>query len=268
MSLLGSSLLGVLGYSPILDTIGDGFGQVVQDHKDYWGDLFDTIKDISSTSTSTAEGLSRGLSDGANVFSIWYDANRTFTTDRKRKWSPGRATARKWLSRATLSGSTIKLSNDPYQDPSWFFTIFNSPNGFSPLNYNTSTKEWCWTETYEFRNNPWSGFTDKLRPIIGDSNADSLDTLFDMSPVNVVFVALFAPIAILEATGRDIKSHYGEEINPITNLDAYRRVEIEVCLSLCDLKAANISVYNSLINQGYDPCEDEDDIQEKLNLCQ
>lgn len=269
MSMLGSSLLGVFGYAPLLDGFDSVFNDVINEQKEYWPNLFNDIKDIVTTSADTGTDLLRGLSNGQDVFSnYWFHQNRTFTTDQVRTWKPGSATAREWLSRASLSGSTIQLANDPYQDASWFFVVFNTPNGFSPLNYNPETKEWCWIETYEFRNNPFSDFIDTLRPKIGNERADSLETLLDMSPVNAAFVALFAPIAILESEARKIKEHYGEEIDPITNLDAYRPVNVKICLSLCDLKSANRQLYDTLVNShGYDPCID-DDIEEKLNLCQ
>ena len=92
-------------------------------------------------------------------------------------------------------------------------------------------------------------FLDAVTQMTNQQTSDSLAALLDMSPANVVFLATFVPIAVLELGGRLIKANKGEAIGA-TNLDAYVNTKIEVRISAANMSSGNPAMYNYLVNNG------------------
>ena len=63
------------------------------------------------------------------------------------------------------------------------------------------------------------------------------------------FIATVIPIVVLEAGGRNIKAQKGESIGA-TNLDGYDTTTFETRISASNMKAANLNMYNYLVNTG------------------
>ena len=140
-------------------------------------------------------------------------------------------------------------------DTDWehFLTLLNRGDNTTMPYIDTATNEWVFHENYGFNRggsiSDMDDFLDAVTQMTDQQTSDSLAALLDMSPANVVFLATFVPIAVLELGGRLIKANNGEAIGA-TNLDAYVNTKIEVRISAANMSAGNPEMYNYLLNNG------------------
>ena len=122
------------------------------------------------------------------------------------------------------------------------------------------TNEFVWRETYGFNRGDSVAATDDWvkwvddnigynpDPVTGHTQVgDSFGTWMDMYPVAPFFAAPILPVVLLEVGGKVIKESKGENIDWLTNLDGYETTYFETRITAKNLKEANPTMYNWLL---------------------
>ena len=134
-----------------------------------------------------------------------------------------------------------------------FLTLLNRGDNTTMPYIDNDRNEWVFHENYGFnRGGSIAGsepFLNWVESVTDTQTANSFAAFLDMSPANVVFVVTIIPMAVLELTGRLIKTNKGEAIGA-TNFDAYSDTKIEVRISAKNMKEGNLAMYNYLVNNG------------------
>tara|TARA_Y100001963_G_scaffold98718_1_gene135904 strand:- start:2800 stop:4566 length:1767 start_codon:yes stop_codon:yes gene_type:complete len=122
------------------------------------------------------------------------------------------------------------------------------------------TNEFVWRESYGFNRgdsvaagDAWVTWVDENLgydpdPVTGHTQVgDSFGAWLDMSPATLGFAPLIVPVVLLEVGGRIVKKSKGENIDIATNLDGYETTYFETRISAKNLKEANPTMYNWLL---------------------
>ena len=135
----------------------------------------------------------------------------------------------------------------------WHLTLLNRGDTTTVPYVDPTTNEFVFAENYGFGRggsvqsaDPFLNWVDST---FGTQTGNSVGALLDMSPASPFFIVTVIPIALLEASARNIKAKKGESIGA-TNLDGYDTTKFEIRISASNMKAGNSTMYNYLLNTG------------------
>ena len=200
---------------------------------------------------------------GSNQFNL-----PTGTASDPYKWRPPDHVQKRWAEymnttntgapngsdfKSYIPSTTPNKTGTSEPDWGWHLTLLNRGDTTTVPYVDPTTNEFVFAENYGFGRggsvqsaDPFLNWVDST---FGTQTGNSVGALLDMSPASPFFIVTVIPIALLEASARNIKAKKGESIGA-TNLDGYDTTKFEIRISAKNMKAGNLNMYNYLLNTG------------------